>query len=377
METLENTTQELLNKLTLKPREREIANKVFNNERINEDDALFLFQEASTNFLGILADYVRRQKNKDYVFFNRNIHIEPTNYCIYNCKYCSYARKLRDKDGWVYSVEDIEKIVSRYKDSKITEVHITGGVHPHYDVYYYAKLIKKIKEILPNVHIKAFTAIEIEFMSRKAKMTPEEGLKLLKEYGLNSMPGGGAEILVDEIQRQLHDKPGPKVWLEIHRTAHRLGIPSNATMLYGHLENHSHRVEHLRKLRDLQDETHGFNAFIPLKYRSKNNRLSYLGEVSVIEDMRTYAVSRIYLDNFPHIKAYWVNIGKKNAQMALSFGVDDLDGTIDDTTKIYTMAGSEEQHPRMTATEMIQLIKAAGLTPVERDSVYNIVEIIS
>ena len=363
----------------LKPsnKELEIADLVLRGKRITPENALFLYSEASTNFLALLADYIRRKINGDYVFFNRNIHIEPTNYCIYNCKYCSYARKLRNRDGWVYSIEDIEKIVSKYKGSKITEVHITGGVHPHYDVYYYGKMIRRIKQILPDVHVKAFTAIEIDFMSKKARLTPEEGLQKLKEFGLNSMPGGGAEILVDEIQRQLHDKPGPELWLRIHRAAHKLGIPSNATMLYGHIEKYEHRVEHLRKLRELQDETGGFNAFIPLKYRSKNNKMSYLGEVSVIEDMRNYAVSRIFLDNIPHLKAYWVNIGKKNAQMALSFGVDDLDGTIDDTTKIYTMAGAEEQHPRMTATEMINLIKAAGRTPVERDSVYNILKIYS
>ncbi len=368
-------TIDLLNFLKLKPEEKQIAQKVIDNKRITDDEALFLYQHASTNFLAVLANYVRQRLNKDYVFFNINIHIEPTNYCVYNCKYCSYARKFKDRDGWVYSLEEIVNMVSKYKNSKITEVHITGGVHPHYDVFYYAKMIRRIKEILPHVHIKAFTAIEIDFMSKKARMTPEEGLRILKEYGLDSMPGGGAEILVDSIQKQLHDKPGPEVWLRIHRTAHKLGIPSNATMLYGHIENYEHRVQHLRKLRDLQDETHGFNAFIPLKYRSKNNKLSYLGEVSVIDDMRNYAISRIYLDNFPHLKAYWVNIGKKNAQMALSFGVDDLDGTIDDTTKIYTMAGAEEQHPRMTASEMRQLIKAAGRVPVQRDSLYNILEI--
>ncbi len=371
---MEQKVLQLIKDLNPSEQELKIADKILQGKRIDEQDAMFLYTQASTNFLAILANYVKEKISGNLVFFNRNIHIEPTNYCIYSCKYCSYARKLRDKDGWVYSIEDIENILSKYKDSKITEVHITGGVHPHYDVFYYGKMISRIKQILPHIHVKAFTAIEIEFMSRKARLTPEQGLEKLKEFGLDSMPGGGAEILVDDIQKQLHDKPGPELWLRVHKAAHKLGIPSNATMLYGHIEKYEHRVAHLQKLRQLQDETHGFNAFIPLKYRSKNNKMSYLGEVTVIEDMRNYAVSRLYLDNIPHLKAYWVNIGKKNAQMALAFGVDDLDGTIDDTTKIYTMAGAEEQHPRMTATEMIKMIKAANRTPAERDSVYNIIQ---
>ncbi len=372
---MHNAAINLLNLLNLSNTEKYITDKVLNNQRITPEEGLFLYEHASLTFLSVLANYIREKINKNYVFFNRNIHIEPTNYCIYNCKYCSYARKIHNKDGWEYSIEQIEQIVKQYKNSQITEIHITGGVHPYRDLFYYAEMISRIKAILPNVHIKAFTAIEIDYMCRKAKVSYEQGLKILKESGLNSMPGGGAEILDPEISKLIHDKPGPELWLHIHKIAHQLGIPSNATMMYGHLEKYHHRINHLCKLRELQDQTSGFNAFIPLKFRNKNNQLSYLNEVSVIEDMRNYAVSRIMLDNIPHIKAYWVNIGKKNAQTALAFGVDDLDGTIDDTTKIYTMAGSQEQHPRMTASEMIELISAAGRIPVERDSVYNILKI--
>jgi len=272
------STESLLYKLELSEEEKKIADKVLNNERISDEEGLFLYEKASTDFLAVLANYVKERISGNKVYFNINIHVEPTNYCIYNCKFCSYARKLRDPDGWAYSMEEILDMLSKYKDSPITEVHITGGVYPHYDVHTYGKLIKRIKEVLPHVHVKAFTAVELEFMIRKAKMPIEEGLKKLKEYGLDSLPGGGAEILDDEIAKALHDKSKPDVWLKIHKMAHNMGIPSNATMLYGHVEKYHHRVEHLSKLRALQDETGGFNAFIPLKYRSANNKLGYVGE---------------------------------------------------------------------------------------------------
>ena len=225
---------------------------------------------------------------------------------------------------------------------------------------------------MPNVHIKAFTAVEVDYMSKKANLSIKEGLIKLKEFGLDSMPGGGAEILNNEIRKQVcHEKSDSNTWLEIHKTAHELNIPTNATMLYGHVENYEHRIEHLNKLRNLQDQTKGFQAFIPLKYRNFNNKLSHLQEVSVVEDLRNYAISRIFLDNFAHVKAYWVMLGKKTAQMSLNYGVDDLDGTIDDTTKIYTMATEKEQKSSMTTNEIINLIKTADKKPVERNSLYN------
>jgi aminodeoxyfutalosine synthase len=222
--------------------------------------------------------------------------------------------------------------------------------------------------------VKAFSAIELDYMIRRSGLTIEEGLSQLKEYGLDSIPGGGAEIFDEELRKKICDqKASSELWLTIHETAHRLGIPSNATMLYGHIETYAHRIDHLERLRALQDKTSGFNAFIPLKFRKANNTMSYLGEVSLIEDLRNYAVSRIYLDNIPHIKAYWPMIGKETAQVSLSFGADDLDGTIDDTTRIYSMAGAGDQNPSMTTEEICNIIRTAGFEPVERDSVYNFI----
>ncbi len=224
----------------------------------------------------------------------------------------------------------------------------------------------------PSLHVKAFSAVELEYMISKAGLSIEDGLKILKDYGLDSIPGGGAEIFDEELRKMICDeKASSEMWLNIHKTAHKLGILSNATMLYGHIENYAQRIDHLERLRQLQDSTGGFNAFIPLKYKKSNNNMSYLGEVSVLEDLRNYAVSRIYLDNFPHIKAYWPATGKEIAQLALSFGADDMDGTIDDTTKIYSMAGANEGNPAMTSDEISGLIREAGFVPMERDSLYN------
>ncbi len=367
--------RQVLSQMRLTSEEEKIAEKIFAGDRLTFDEGMFLYQQASFNFLSVMANYVKEKISGNDVYFNINIHIEPTNYCVYNCKFCSYARKIGQEGGWEYSLEEIERIARHYQDTPITEVHITGGVHPRRDVYYYAEMIRRIREILPHVYIKAFTAIELHFMFRKARVSVEEGLQILKEAGLQALPGGGAEILDDDLSRQLHDKPGYQTWIEIHRTAHQLGIQSNATMLYGHIEQYQHRLIHMERIRSLQDETGGFNAFIPLKFRNKNNPMSDVPEVTVIEDMRNYAVSRLFLDNVPHLKAYWVNIGKKNAQLSLAFGVDDLDGTIDDTTRIYSMAGADEDHPRMTVSEMTELIRSAGRRPVQRDTLYKVIKV--
>ena len=264
----------------------------------------------------------------------------------------------------------------KYKEKGVTEVHIVGGVHPKRGVEYYGEMIERIKKIIPDIHVKAFTAVELFVMCARSRMSIEEGLNYLREKGLDSLPGGGAEIFAEEIRKQICDtKASTKLWLTIHETAHKLGIPSNATILYGHIENYEHRVHHMRLLRELQDRTNGFNCFIPLKYRDDNNELSHIGEVPVIEDLKNYAVSRIYLDNIPHLKAYWPMIGKETAQISLAFGVDDLDGTIDDTTKIYSMAGAEEQNPSMSTEEIVDLIKNAGYTPVERNSIYEEIKV--
>lgn len=351
---------------------RLIADKIADKIRITPEDGLYLFKTADLALLGLFAGIVRRRHNGNNAYFNRNFHIEPTNKCIYNCRFCSYHKPEGDPDSWEYSHEEMLEIVKRFDNKAVTEVHIVGGVHPAYDLHYWGSLIKKIKEYRPAIHIKAFSAIELDHMITRTGCTIEEGLTLLKEYGLDSIPGGGAEIFDEGLRKIIcYEKSSSELWLKIHKTAHMLGIPSNATMLYGHIETYSHRIDHLERLRLLQDETKGFNAFIPLKYKKSNNSMSYLGEVNIIEDLRNYAVSRIYLDNFPHIKAYWPMTGKESAQMSLSFGADDMDGTIDDTTRIYSMAGSKEENPAMSSDEISTLIRQAGFIPVERDSLYN------
>jgi aminodeoxyfutalosine synthase len=263
-------------------------------------------------------------------------------------------------------------MVKSYDGKPITEVHIVGGVHPKLNLEFFADVLRKIKAHRPQLHIKGFTAVELDYMFRKAKMSNEEGLKYLKNAGLDSLPGGGAEIFHPEIREKIcADKVDTEGWLLIHETAHELGMHSNATMLYGHIEKYWHRIDHMKRLRQLQDKTHGFNTFIPLKFRNKDNDMSHVPESSVVEDMKMYAVARIYLDNFSHLKAYWPMLGRQNAQLSLSFGVNDIDGTIDDTTKIYSMAGAEEQNPSMTTAELVTLIRQVKRKPVERDTLYN------
>jgi aminodeoxyfutalosine synthase len=336
---------------------------------------LLLFQKGELAFVGALANFIREKKHGNTTYFNRNFHIEPTNVCVFSCKFCSYSRLYANKEeGWELSIEQMVDIVKKYDGQPVTEVHIVGGVHPKMNMAYFIELMQKIKQHRPNLHVKAFTAVELDYMFRKAKLTPEEGMKQLQAAGLDSLPGGGAEIFAPEIREQIAgDKVDGKGWLRIHEIAHELGMHSNATMLYGHVEKYEHRIDHMRKLRDLQDKTHGFNTFIPLKFRNKDNDMSNVVESTLVEDMRLYAIARIYLDNFPHLKAYWPMLGRQNAQLSLSFGVNDIDGTIDDSTKIYSMAGSEEQTPTMTTQELVTLIQQAKRVPIERDTLYNVV----
>jgi aminodeoxyfutalosine synthase len=355
---------------------KSIASKVEQGERISAEDALILYREADLSFAGALANHVRERINGNYTFFNRNFHIEPTNICVFDCKFCSYSRLLKQKEGaWELSESEILEKVKSYEGTPITEVHIVGGVHPKMGLHFFASLIKKIKEIRPDLHVKAFTAVELEYMCRKAKVSFEEGLRILKEHGQDSLPGGGAEIFDEEIREKIcADKCSSQQWLEIHETAHKLGMPSNATMLYGHIESYEHRIDHMNRLRQLQDKTGGFNTFIPLKFRNKDNQMSAIPEVSVVEDLKNYAVARIFMDNFNHIKAYWPMIGRETARLSMDYGVDDLDGTIDDSTKIYTMAGSEETHPALSTEQLVELIRLGGRVPAERDTVYNIIK---
>jgi aminodeoxyfutalosine synthase len=352
---------------------KNLAEKILSGERINAAEGLLLLEEAPLALAGSLANFVREKKHGNRTYFNRNFHIEPTNVCVFSCKFCSYSRLYNNREeGWELSVAQMMDKVKEYDGKPITEVHIVGGVHPKMDIHYFADLLRQIKLHRPDLHIKGFTAVELDYMFRKAKLSRAEGMKLLHEAGLDSLPGGGAEIFAPEVRELIcADKIDGAGWLDIHAEAHALGMHSNATMLYGHIEKYHHRIDHMEQLRAMQDKTKGYNTFIPLKFRNFDNEMSHLPETSVIEDMKMYAVARIYMDNFPHLKAYWPMLGRQNAQLTLAFGVNDIDGTIDDSTKIYSMAGSEEQNPSMSTAQLVTLIKQAGRQPIERDTLYN------
>ncbi|HWN88196.1 MAG TPA: CofH family radical SAM protein, partial [Chitinophagaceae bacterium] len=294
-----------------------IQEKIYNNERITDEEGLLLFQKSSLPFLGSLANYIREKKHGDITYFNRNFHIEPTNVCIFTCNFCSYSRLYAHREeGWELSAEQMLHMVKKYDGQPVTEVHIVGGVHPKMNLEFFAEVLRQIKKHRPSLHIKGFTAVELDYMFRKAKMTNEEGLTYLKNAGLDSLPGGGAEIFDEQIREKIcADKVNSEGWLKIHEAAHKLGMHSNATMLYGHIENYSHRIDHMSRLRGLQDKTGGFNTFIPLKFRNKENDMSNVNESTIVEDMKMYAVARIYMDNFPHLKAYWPMLGRQNAQL--------------------------------------------------------------
>ncbi|HSU50425.1 MAG TPA: aminofutalosine synthase MqnE [Segetibacter sp.] len=354
---------------------RKIGEKILDKQRISFEDGVTLFEEGSLSYVGALANWVREQLHGDKTYFNRNFHIEPTNICVFSCNFCSYSRLYAHREeGWELGVNDMLNIVKKYDGQPVTEVHIVGGVHPKMDLNFFINVIKEIKNHRPDLHVKGFTPVELDYMFRKAKVTIEEGLRRMQDAGLQSLPGGGAEIFHSEIRSKIcDDKVDAEGWLAIHRAAHKIGIQSNATMLYGHIEKFWHRVDHMEKLRQLQDETGGFNTFIPLKFRNRDNAMSNVPESGIVEDMRMYAIARLYMDNFPHLKAYWPMLGRQNAQLTLAFGVNDIDGTIDDSTKIYSMAGSEEQKPTMSTKELVTLIKQVRREPVERDTLYNVI----
>ncbi len=354
-----------------------IAEKVINKQRLTDEEGVLLFEKGELEFVGALANHVRERMHGDKVYFNRNFHIEPTNVCVFTCNFCSYSRQYKHRDeGWELSIEQMLDIVRKYDGQPVTEVHIVGGVHPKMNLEFFCELISKIRAHRPDLHIKGFTAVELDYMFRKAKLTVEEGMQKLKEAGLQSMPGGGAEIFHPEVREQIcADKVDADGWLLIHETAHKLGMHTNATMLYGHIENYAHRVDHMSRLRALQDKTGGFNCFIPLKFRNMDNDMSNVPESTIIEDLRLYAIARLFMDNFANLKAYWPMLGRQSAQLTLSFGVNDLDGTIDDTTRIYSMAGSEEQTPSMSTEDLCDLITAVGRVPVERDTLYNEIKV--
>lgn len=354
-----------------------IKKKIDNKTRITVEDALWLADNADITVLGTLSNLVNTLHNENRVYFNRNIHIEPTNICVNHCLFCSYRRRQGEPGSWFFSIPEMLEMAAKAveRDSRLSEIHIVGGVHPERGLSFYAELLLQMHNAFPGVHLKAFTAEEIVQMCKLENVSVDKGIAILKQNGLMSMPGGGAEIFEHIIRRKIcPDKISGDEWLNVHEIAHRQGLYTNATMLYGHFDTMQHRIEHLNQLRQLQDKTQGFNAFIPLKFKAKNNKLEYLGEVSLIEDIKTYTISRIFLDNISHIKAYWPMLGIEKALLLLHFGVDDIDGTIADTTKIYSMAGGGDK-PSLTPVEIVDLIKENKKIPVERDSLYNPIEI--
>lgn len=347
-----------------------ILEKAKAGERLSESDAVSLFNSPDLMSIGKYADTVNKQVNKDLVFYNVNRHINPTNICAHTCKFCAFSRKPGDEGGYAYTTEEIIQKASEAVKQGATEVHMVGGLHPRWAFEVYLEFIRAIKENFPSLHIKAFTAVELSWMAKKARTSIENVLIKLREAGLDSLPGGGAEIFHPEIREVICDtKLTGDEWIGIHKLAHNMGIRSNATMLYGHIENFSHRVDHMMRLRNLQDETGGFNVFIPLAFQPYNNQMGIGRYTYSFDDLKTIAVARLFLDNFKNIKAYWVMMGQDIAQLALSFGANDLDGTVNEE-KISKMAGGKAGMT-MSRRELESLITQTGKYPQERDTLYN------
>ena len=347
-----------------------IAAKVESGERLTFDDGLFLEQEADLLSLGRLANTVRERKNGNFAYYNTNVHLNPTNVCVYRCTFCAFRRDLKSDREITFTDDQIRERVLQAKADGATEIHVVGGLHHLKKFDWYLNVISVIHETDPQIHIKAWTPVEIDWFSRITKMSNTQLLKELQQAGLGSMPGGGAEIFNTEVREKICEhKADGTVWFDVHRAAHNLGIRSNATMLYGHIEEAKHRIDHLCQLRDLQDETGGFQTFIPLAFHPENTGLSHLPKPTGLMDLRTVAVSRLMLDNFQHVKAYWIMLGEQTAQVALSFGADDLDGTVVHE-QIYHDAGAKT--PEGLTTEKLHLlIREAGREPVERDTLYR------
>ncbi|HVS01556.1 MAG TPA: aminofutalosine synthase MqnE [Thermoanaerobaculia bacterium] len=351
---------------------RELAAKVCHRERLDEADAVQCFTTPHLLHLGRLADHVRRRLHGDLAYYNVNRHLNPTNVCVYtyNCKFCSFAALEGEPHAWQMSHEEVYAHAAEQGGNRVTELHIVGGLHPHLDLAWYEEMLRGLRARFPDAHLKAFTAIEIGWFAQRERLSIEEVLRRLMAAGLGSLPGGGAEIFHQEVRKVICDgKLDAEEWLEVHRVAHRLGLKSNCTMLYGHVEGVEHKVDHLLRLRALQDETGGFNCFIPLAYHPENNYLGLEYHTTGSEDLRHLAAARLVLDNVPHVKAYWIMVTPKLAQVALSFGADDLDGTVVEET-IYHMAGADTGQ-QLSRGELERIIRAAGCVPVERDTLYN------
>ncbi|HEY6466231.1 MAG TPA: aminofutalosine synthase MqnE [Candidatus Acidoferrales bacterium] len=350
-----------------------IVPKVLAGERLSAEDGLALFESHHMLALGWLANHVREKRHGNVCYFNVNRHINPTNVCVAHCKLCAFGRSPDVPGAYTFALEEIFQRAAQGVAEGATEFHIVGGLHPDLPFDYYLDLIRGLKQRFPHVHLKAFTAVEVHYYSRLAKISLRDVLVRMKEAGVDSLPGGGAEIFHPRVRRIICDhKVSGQMWLQIARTAHELGMRSNATMLYGHVETNEERVDHLLKLRELQDKTHGFQTFIPLAFHPANTPLAHLPGPTGLDDLKTIAVSRLLLDNFDHIKAYWIMLTPRIAQVALRFGADDLDGTVVEE-KIYHDAGATTPE-HLTRGELERLIRAAGRVPVERDTLYNRVD---
>jgi aminodeoxyfutalosine synthase len=354
-----------------------IRDKVLAGERLADAEALRLLETADLAAVGALANHVREQRHGELTFYNRNVHLNPTNVCVANCKFCSFARPddKHASEGYTMSLDEaVQKVVSK-RPLGITEVHIVSGLHPDLPFEYYTELLSRIRRAWPELAIKAFTAIEIHFFAEKFGKSYEQVLRELRSAGMDTMPGGGAEIFAPRVRRKICDeKATADQWIEIHRTAHRLGMKTNSTMLYGHIERLDERVDHMRRLRELQDETGGFQVFIPLAFHPEHNMIGKaFPKPTGYDALRTLAVARLYLDNFDHVKAYWVSLGERLAQTSLAFGVDDVDGTVLEE-RIYHMAGASTPQALSEKT-LHELIRAAGRIPAERDSLYHVLKV--
>ena len=371
----------MLSKLAHRALERDglgpIRDKVMEGRRLTEEEALRLFETRDLAAIAALANHVREARHGDLAFYNRNAHLNPTNVCVATCKFCSFARPddRPASQGYTMSLDQAVEQVLGKRSLGITEVHIVSGLHPDLPWEYYLELVRRIRRAWPELHIKAYTAVELHFFAQKFGKSHEQVLRELQEAGLTTIPGGGAEIFAPRVRRKIcDDKATAEEWLEVHRAAHRLGIKSNATMLYGHVERLDERIDHMARLRRLQDETGGFQVFIPLAFHPEHNMIGKaFPKPTGYDALRTLAVARLYLDNFDHVKAYWVSLGERLAQVALAFGVDDVDGTVLEE-RIYHMAGSTVPQALSERT-LHELIRAAGRVPAERDSLYRVLKV--
>ncbi|MDT8419898.1 MAG: aminofutalosine synthase MqnE [Desulfuromonadales bacterium] len=349
---------------------KELRSKIDSGTRISEDDALALFESNDLLGIGELAALVNRNKNGDKVFFNVNRHINYTNVCVNRCAFCAFSKEEGEKGGYTLALKDIRTRAMEAADAGATEIHMVGGLHPDLPFEFYLEMLESIKQVRPQLHIKAFTAVEIDYFSEVAELSIERVVERLKQAGLDSLPGGGAEILGQQVRDRLcSEKISGDRWLEVTELVHGAGLRSNATMLFGHVEQYSDRVDHLRRLRELQDRTGGFQTFIPLAFQPENTRIQGATGVGGVDALKTLAISRLYLDNFQHVKAYWVMLGLKIAQVALAFGVDDLDGTVVEE-QIGHDAGADSPQA-LSKQQIIGMIRKAGRIPVERDTLYN------